>query len=154
MTIPGPGRGPGVPGRDPSAGSVVPMEAGQPSVEAAVEGIDVAGVTAWMTDTISGAESPFAFELIAGGRSNLTYRVTDAGGCSYALRRPPVSHVLPTAHDMKREYTVITALGPTGVPVPRTFGLSTDEAVNGAPFYVMSFVEGHIVRDEHAARQL
>jgi aminoglycoside phosphotransferase (APT) family kinase protein len=130
------------------------MEAGQPSVEVAVEGIDVAGVTAWMADTIPGAEPPFAFELIAGGRSNLTYRVTDAGGRSYALRRPPVSHVLPTAHDMKREYTVISALGDTGVPVPRALGLCTDESVNGAPFYVMSFVEGHIVRDERAASLL
>src|SRR6202023_2182878 len=103
---------------------------------------------------IAGATPPFRFELIAGGRSNLTYRVTDRLGKSHALRRPPVSHVLPTAHDMKREHTVISALGPTGVPVPRTLGLCTDEAVNGAPFYVMSFVEGHILRDERAATEL
>ncbi len=75
-------------------------------------------------------------------------------GNAFALRRPPVSHVLPTAHDMRREHTVISALGETGVPVPRTLGLCTDESVNGAPFYVMSFVEGHIVRDERSALQL
>ena len=62
--------------------------------------------------------------------------------------------MLPTAHDMRREHTVISALGPTGVPVPETLGLCTDESVNGAPFYVMSFVEGHIVRDERTAKGL
>lgn len=130
------------------------MDAGPTATDAAVEGIDRDGVSEWMASTVVGAKPPFTFELIAGGRSNLTYRVTDLAGQSYALRRPPVSHVLPTAHDMKREHTVISALGDTGVPVPRTLGLCTDESVNGAPFYVMSFVEGHIVRDEQAASQL
>ncbi len=130
------------------------MGTGPPTADTEVEGIDADAVTAWMVATVAGVEPPLTFELIAGGRSNLTYRVTDRSGRSYALRRPPVSHVLPTAHDMKREYTVISALGPTGVPVPRTFGLCTDGAVNGAPFYVMSFVDGHILRNERAARQL
>ncbi len=130
------------------------MGAGPPTAEIAIEGIDRDPVTAWISSTVAHAEPPFGFELIAGGRSNLTYRVTDRAGQSFALRRPPVSHVLPTAHDMKREYTVIGALGPTGVPVPRVFGLCTDVAVNGAPFYLMSFVEGHILRDERAASQI
>ncbi len=119
-----------------------------------IEGIDRGRVTEWLDATVSGAEPPFTFELIAGGRSNLTYRVTDRAGRAYALRRPPVSHVLPTAHDMQREHTVISALNRTDVPVPRTLGLCADESVNGAPFYVMSFVEGHIVRDERAAAEL
>ncbi|HVB93005.1 MAG TPA: phosphotransferase family protein [Acidimicrobiales bacterium] len=119
-----------------------------------VEGIDVPAVSKWIASEVPGATPPFSFELIAGGRSNLTYRVVDAAGRSMALRRPPVSHVLPTAHDMKREYTVISALGPTDVPVPSTLGLCVDESVNGAPFYLMSFVEGHIVRDEAAAAEL
>ncbi len=119
-----------------------------------VEGIDVEAVGAWLASTVAGAEPPFEYELIAGGRSNLTFRVTDATGQAFALRRPPISHVLPTAHDMKREYTVISALGTTGVPVPRTLGLCTDESVNGAPFYVMTFVEGRIVRDEKGALAL
>jgi aminoglycoside phosphotransferase (APT) family kinase protein len=118
------------------------------------EGIDIVRVSAWLRDTVDGAQPPFTFDLIAGGRSNLTYRVADAAGHRYALRRPPLSHVLPTAHDMAREYTVISALGPTDVPVPLTFGLCTDPSVNGAPFYVMTFVEGHIVRDEGIAATL
>src|SRR6516165_77373 len=124
--------------------------AAQPTVDPAVEGIEVGPVSEWMTSQVEGAEPPYRFDLIAGGRSNLTYRVTDRSGRSFALRRPPVSHVLPTAHDMTREFTVISALAPTGVPVPRTYGLCTEDAVNGAPSYVMSFVQGHIVRDERS----
>ncbi len=126
---------------------------GEPGVEG-VEGIDVSAVSAWLTDHVAGTRPPFAFELIAGGRSNLTFRVTDAAGRALALRRPPLSHVLPTAHDMVREHTIISALGPTDVPVPRALGLCTDEAVNGSPFYVMYFVEGRIVRDDTAAAAL
>ncbi len=145
-----------------AAGSVIEMQAGSPGIDTGleddtgleVEGIDRRGVTDWMTTNIAGSSPPFIFELIAGGRSNLTYRVTDRSGRSFALRRPPVSHVLPTAHDMKREYTVISALGGTGVPVPRALGLCVDESVNGAPFFVMSFVEGHVLRDERAAAEL
>lgn len=119
-----------------------------------VEGIDVDKVGAWFADHVAGAAPPLTFELIAGGRSNLTYRVTDSGQRRYALRRPPLSHVLPTAHDMAREYRVITALAPTAVPVPRTYGLCEDLAVTGSPFYVMEFVEGHIVRDADTAERV
>ncbi len=114
-------------------------------------GINVDAVTTWLVNNVAGATAPFTFDLIAGGRSNLTYRVTDANGTSFALRRPPVSHVLPTAHDMVREHTIISALGPAGVAVPKTLALCTDEAVNERPFYVMEFVEGHILRDATAA---
>src|SRR4051812_17646377 len=107
-----------------------------------IEGIDVEKVSAWFTDNIPDARAPFTFELIAGGRSNLTYRVTDGSGNQYVLRRPPISHVLPTAHDMSREYRIIHALGPTNVPVPPTFGFCGDESVNQRPFYVMGYVEG------------
>jgi aminoglycoside phosphotransferase (APT) family kinase protein len=77
--------------------------------------------------------------------------VTDAAGSDWALRRPPVHHVLPTAHDMVREYTVIAAVGPAGVPVPAAVALCTDESVNERPFYVMEFVEGLILRDAKMA---
>lgn len=117
------------------------------------EGIDHARVTEWLSANIEGAVAPFTFELIAGGRSNLTFRVTDAAGHTYALRRPPVSHVLATAHDMVREHTIISALAGQ-VPVPATCGLCTDTEVNGAPFYVMEFVDGHIVRDLAIAETL
>jgi aminoglycoside phosphotransferase (APT) family kinase protein len=110
-----------------------------------MRGIDVEPVSAWLAANIEGARAPFEFSLIAGGRSNLTYRVVGADGSAYVLRRPPLGHVLATAHDMAREHRIISGVGTTGVPVPRTLGLCTDEAVNGAPFYVMSFVEGTVL---------
>jgi len=120
-----------------------------------VTGIDAVRVSSWLADHVDGARAPFTFELIAGGRSNLTYRVTDASGARWALRRPPAHHVLPTAHDMVREHTVIAALGPAGVPVPAAVALCTDESVNERPFYVMEFVDGLILRDAtSAARDL
>lgn len=120
----------------------------------AVEGIDVERVSQWFARSVPGVALPLRFSLIAGGRSNLTYQVTDASGTRYALRRPPLSHVLPTAHDMAREHRVISALGPTDVPVPATLGLCQDLEVNGAPFYVMEFVDGHILRDDRSASAL
>jgi aminoglycoside phosphotransferase (APT) family kinase protein len=90
-------------------------------------------------------------DLIAAGMSNLTYVVTPEGGSdddAVILRRPPTGAVLATAHDMGREHRVLTALGPTDVPVPRTLHLCTDPAVLGAPFYVMERVVGvHVVRE-------
>jgi aminoglycoside phosphotransferase (APT) family kinase protein len=84
--------------------------------------------------------------LISGGKSNLTYRVAcDAG--EVILRRPPLGHILPTAHDMGREYRVMTALANTAVPVPRTFHLGDADSPLGAPFYVMERVVGHICRN-------
>ncbi len=84
---------------------------------------------------------PLSGRLIEGGRSNLTYTVTDGAG-TWVVRRPPLGHVLATAHDMKREHRVISALHPTRVPVPRPVLLYEDEEVLGAPFYVMEYVEG------------
>ncbi|MEA2487474.1 MAG: hypothetical protein QOF16_1128 [Actinomycetota bacterium] len=84
-------------------------------------------------------------ELVSGGKSNLTYLVT-AGEHELILRRPPLGHVLPTAHDMTREFTVLKALGPTEVPVPEPLHLCTDAAVLGAPFYVMERLRGLVVR--------
>ena len=116
-------------------------------------GIDQPNVTAWFEANVPDVKAPLEFTLIAGGRSNLTFRVTDSAGHEWALRRPPVSHVLPTAHDMAREHRIITALGPTPVPVPITVGLCTDPEVNGAPFYVMEFVNGHILRGADAVAE-
>src|SRR5215212_6468264 len=107
-------------------------------------GIDRQRVTSWLSEHIDGV-APFEFELIAGGRSNLTYRVTGADGARFVLRRPPLGHVLATAHDMAREHRVIAAVGTTGVPVPPALGLCTDVEVNGAPFYVMGYVDGVVL---------
>src|SRR5271165_5766880 len=106
-----------------------------------------------MVDHLPEISPPLTFTLIAGGRSNLTFRVEDDVGRAWALRRPPLHHVLPTAHDMSREYRLMHALGPVGIPVPVTVGLCTDEAVNQRPFFVMEFVEGHILRTAPQAEQ-
>src|SRR5437763_9699818 len=84
--------------------------------------------------------------LISGGKSNLTFVVSSSAGDG-VLRRPPLSTVLPTAHDMRREHRVMTAMWDTPVPVPKTLALCTDESLLGAPFYVMQRVDGHIVRE-------
>jgi len=110
-------------------------------------GIEPQGVTAWLHDRVPDLDPPLAFDPIAGGHSNLTYTVTDAAGRKWVLRRPPLGQVLATAHDMGREHRIISALAPTDVPVAPVVGLCTDESVNGAPFYVMEFVEGTVVRD-------
>src|SRR5215469_9540104 len=84
-------------------------------------------------------------QLIAGGRSNLTYRLDlDAG--RIVLRRPPLGHVLPTAHDMNREYRVLSALAGTAVPVPATLASCHDPDIIGAPFYLMRFIDGLVIR--------
>jgi aminoglycoside phosphotransferase (APT) family kinase protein len=119
-----------------------------------IEGIDVAGVTKWFEANIAGVKPPLDFDLIAGGRSNLTFKVTDSAGQQYVLRRPPKSHVLATAHDMSREFKIISALAPTPVPVAPALGFTDDEGVNGAPFYVMDYVDGLIVRDAKAAERI
>jgi aminoglycoside phosphotransferase (APT) family kinase protein len=99
---------------------------------------DVLDDAAWRAPTVT---------LIAGGKSNLTYRVDSPAG-SLVLRRPPLGNVLPTAHDMGREYRVMSALGGTAVPVPRMRHFCSDAEVLGQPFYVMDLVEGHVVRQE------
>jgi len=89
--------------------------------------------------------------LISGGRSNLTYQLS-VGRARWVLRRPPLGHVLETAHDMSREYRVMSALAGTDVPVPEMVTLCADPSVLGAPFFVMSFVDGAIYRhDEQLA---
>ncbi|MEP7046267.1 MAG: phosphotransferase family protein [Ilumatobacteraceae bacterium] len=110
-----------------------------------MQGIDIDRVSSWLDSNIAGARSPFQFSLIAGGRSNLTFTVTDADGKRFVLRRPPLAQVLATAHDMAREHRIISSVGRTGVPVPPALGLCTDTEVNGAPFYVMGFVEGVVL---------
>lgn len=110
------------------------------------EGVDAPRVTEWLRANVAGVEPPVRFERIVGGSSNLTFAVTDAGGRRWVLRRPPLSHVLASAHDMGREHRIIAALRPTPVPVPEALGLCEDGSVNGGPFYVMSHVEGHVLR--------
>jgi aminoglycoside phosphotransferase (APT) family kinase protein len=108
-------------------------------------GVDLAALTAWLDDAQPGLRhGALSGEVIAGGKSNLTYRITD-GATTWALRRPPLAHVLPTAHDMAREFRVISALAGTAVPVPPAIALCEDTGVLGAPFYLMGFVDGVVL---------
>lgn len=109
----------------------------------AVPGIDLERLIPWFNVHVAPVKALSA-KVIGHGRSNLTYRLESESGDAWVLRRPPLSHVLPTAHDMKREYRVISALEPTDVPVPHAIALCEDIGVNDAPFYIMSFVEGMV----------
>lgn len=117
------------------------------------DGIDVEGVTGWLLDRTELA-APLRFDVIQGGRSNLTYRVFDAEDRQVILRRPPLHGVIESAHDMGREHRIMAALADTAVPVPSTVGFEPDPDVTGAPFYVMRAVDGTVVRDGAAAREL
>ncbi|MFM2076269.1 MAG: hypothetical protein RJA49_159 [Actinomycetota bacterium] len=116
-----------------------------------VAGIDVPAVSDWLDAHVAGAHGPFRFDVIAGGHSNLTYCVTGADGMRFVLRRPPLGHVLASAHDMGREHRIISGLQSSAVPVAPALGFCDDTTVNDAPFYVMGFVDGHVVRDRVTA---
>lgn len=112
-----------------------------------IAGIDVPKVSTWLDANVDGAAAPFSFTPITGGHSNLTMTVADANDRRFVLRRPPLGHVLASAHDMEREHRIIAGLESSSVPVPPIAGLCTDIDVNGSPFYVMDFVDGHVLRD-------
>jgi len=109
-------------------------------------GLDLTALRAFLSSRGVAPDGPLRGTVIAGGRSNLTYTVSDDVH-HWVVRRPPLAHVLPTAHDMAREWRVISALQDTGIPVPRAVLLCEDLGVIGAPFYVMDFVDGHVIRD-------
>ncbi|RZU75352.1 aminoglycoside phosphotransferase (APT) family kinase protein [Micromonospora kangleipakensis] len=111
-------------------------------------GLDLARLSDWFAASVPGAAADLTARLIPGGKSNLTYEVGD-GRKTWIVRRPPLGHVLATAHDMTREYHVMSALQATDVPVPTTYALCSDIDVLGAPFYVMERVAGTAYR--HAA---
>ncbi|GGM74049.1 acyl-CoA dehydrogenase [Longimycelium tulufanense] len=117
-------------------------------------GVDLDALRSYLERTLPGlVYGPLHAELIPGGRSNLTYRLTD-GTHRWVLRRPPLGHVLATAHDMGREHRVLSALSGSPVPVPGTVALCTDADVLGAPFYVMDEVPGAVLRDRSETEQL
>ncbi|MEV0337090.1 phosphotransferase family protein [Nocardia sp. NPDC050717] len=111
-------------------------------------GLDLGRLGPWLRATVPGVGAELTGQVLAGGRSNLTYTVGD-GTSSWIVRRPPLGHVLATAHDMAREYRVMAALRQTSVPVPAMYALCEDAEVIGAPFYVMELVDGRPYR--HAA---
>ncbi|HLK74736.1 MAG TPA: phosphotransferase family protein [Streptosporangiaceae bacterium] len=117
-----------------------------------------ARLAGWLSDHIPGGPVELTdIQLIAGGRSNLTYRLTISGSDGtrqLVLRRPPLGHVLPTAHDMSREYRVLSALAGTKVPVAPLVAACTDDEVIGAPFYLMEYVPGVVLRTRDDTKDL
>ena len=107
-----------------------------------MKGLDLAALQRFL-----GSERTLTGTMFAGGRSNLTYAITD-GQQRWVLRRPPLGHVLPTAHDMIREHRVLEALSKAGFPAPRPVLLCTDTSIIGAPFYLMEHVDGRIYREK------
>lgn len=114
------------------------------------EGYDVLAVEQWILQRISALAPPFEWERLEGGHSNLTYRLRDQSGKLAVIRRPPKGDLLPKAHDMSREWALISSLSATGVPVPAAYGFCESKEVSGADFYVMGHVEG---RSLHNAQQ-
>lgn len=109
-------------------------------------GIDLAALDAYLPSVIGGGTAgPLSAQILPGGRSNLTFLLSD-GRQTWVLRRPPLGHVLETAHDMAREHRVMSALKGSVVPVPTMVALCRDPDVLGAPFYVMSYISGTVFR--------
>ena len=104
-------------------------------------GLDLDALGRWFAAEVPGAGNELEATRIAGGKSNLTFVVTD-GTSEWIVRRPPMGHVLATAHDMAREFRVMSALQDTAVPVPRTYAICRDSSVIGADFYVMERCAG------------
>jgi aminoglycoside phosphotransferase (APT) family kinase protein len=119
----------------------------------AVAGVDLPALRRFFESEIPGCAGPLEVRPLFGGRSNLTYLVTDATH-RWVLRRPPLGTLTPTAHDMDREYRVMAALSRTEVPVPQTVLSCKDVSVIGAPFTVVSFVDGDVLRDGERASGL
>ena len=107
---------------------------------------DVAALERYMAEHVAGFRGPLEVEQFKGGQSNPTFRLRDTRR-SYVLRRKPPGKLLPSAHAVDREYRVITALGTTDVPVPRTHALCRDESVIGTMFFIMDYVEGRVLWD-------
>jgi aminoglycoside phosphotransferase (APT) family kinase protein len=117
-------------------------------------GIDVPAVTAWLAERLPALQPPLEFDRIGEGQSNLTYRVHDARRNTVVLRRPPTGTILPSAHDMAREYRILTGLAAVGMPVPQPLALCDDTSVTGAVFYAMAYVDGLVLNTVAAAEQL
>jgi aminoglycoside phosphotransferase (APT) family kinase protein len=120
---------------------------------AAMTGLDAYRLEGWLSANVPGAQAPFAYERISGGRSNLTYAVRDGAGRRFILRRPPQGATLGSAHDMGREHRILAALAGTDVPSPVPLAQCSDPEVTGAEFYVMDFVDGVVLRDEADAER-
>lgn len=109
---------------------------------APISGYDIPSVEAWLKHHVPHLTHPLHWTKLEGGHSNLTYLLEDARGQKAVIRRPPLGELLPKAHDMAREWAVISALSKTKVPVPKALGFCDDVAITGARFYVMGHIDG------------
>ena len=110
--------------------------------QVAPEGYNVEAVETWIDENVPLLSPPFDWTRLEGGHSNLTYLIEDQRGEFAVVRRPPQGELLPKAHDMGREWAIISALGPTPVPVAKALGFCENPDVTGANFYVMGYVSG------------
>ncbi len=110
-----------------------------------VVGLDSDAVGRWLATLGIQFEAPLRFQRIGLGQSNLTYRVSDAAGRAWVLRRPPLGHLLASAHDVMREARIIAALADTDVPVPQILGTTVDSEFSEVPLVLMEFVDGLVV---------
>ncbi len=111
--------------------------------EQSLPGYDTPAVERWIADHVTAIKPPLKWTRLEGGHSNLTFLIEDGDGRKAVIRRPPLGELLPKAHDMAREWSLISALGPTAVPVPGAYGFCDDKSVTGALFYVMGHIDGH-----------
>ena len=116
--------------------------------------LDLSSLARWIRDAGEPVTGSLRGVRVGQGQSNLTYRIDDEAGRSWIARRPPLGHLLASAHDVAREYRIIAALQSTGVPVPATIGVCEDPAVADVPVVIMEHVEGTVIDDEEAARQI
>ncbi|MDP4589444.1 MAG: phosphotransferase family protein [Candidatus Nanopelagicales bacterium] len=109
-----------------------------------------------MSSNISGVDDSAKLQttLLAGGRSNISYKLTDASGSSWVLRRPPLGHIMPSAHDMGREFRVLSGLNSVSFPTPKAQGICTDEEIIGSKFMLMDFVDGRVIESAETAMTL
>jgi len=119
-------------------------------------GLRLAPLSSWMQENVADfdASSPIQATLLAGGRSNVSYRIDDASNSSWVLRRPPLGHIMPSAHDMGREFRVLSGLNKVSFPTPTTRGYCEDESVIGAKFMMMDFVDGRVIESAKTAQSL
>lgn len=106
------------------------------------EGYDIPAVENWIKENVSSLVPPLKWTRLEGGHSNLTYQIEDVNGKQAVIRRPPQGELLPKAHDMSREWSLISSLGPTAVPVPEAIGFCESPDVTGAWFYIMGLIDG------------
>lgn len=124
------------------------------SVQHEVVGIDPDAVTRWFGDLGIEVSGGLTFDRIGLGQSNLTFLVRDAEGRRWVLRRPPLGHLLASAHDVAREARIMSALADTDVPAPRIFGVAQDPAISDVPLVLMEFIDGQVVDTMDLAESL